>query len=161
MGYHRCFPLLTHGNWTTAFDTLANTMVMLGIVGLFLSLPMAIEPHRLTPLLIHCTMVMFGIVGVFLYLPTAIGPACALRIFPMTSQDTRWSPLVHKHLRGLDQDKQDGVAFHDYQVTHNLITLYRNVQLVSSNRYVLWQYVSNLRFSSVHLPYFSMQLTTY
>ena len=63
------------------------------------------------------TIAVFVVVGVFLYLPTAMGPACALRIYPMTSEDTRWSPLVHKHLRGLDQDKQDGVAFHEYQVT--------------------------------------------
>ena len=56
-------------------------------------------------------------VGVFLYLPTASGAGCPQRVYPMTSPDTQWNPLVHKQLRGLNRQKQDGVVFRDFQVT--------------------------------------------
>ena len=58
------------------------------------------------------------VAGVFLYLPTTKGAACPRRMYSMSRPDSHWTPLVHKYLRGLDlqRDKQDGVAFQDFQV---------------------------------------------
>ena len=58
------------------------------------------------------------VAGVFLYLPTASGAACPRRMYSMSRPDSHWTPLVHKYLRGLgpQREKQDGVAFQDFQV---------------------------------------------
>ncbi|KAI0217501.1 hypothetical protein LSAT2_030719 [Lamellibrachia satsuma] len=57
--------------------------------------------------------------GVFLYLPTASGAGCPQRVYHMTSPDTQWNPLVHKQLRGLNRQKQDGVVFRDFQLSYS------------------------------------------
>ena len=54
--------------------------------------------------------------GVFLYLPSSTAPSCPRRVYPMSGHSAEWKPLVHKYLRGMQRQKQDGVAFHEFQV---------------------------------------------
>ena len=48
--------------------------------------------------------------------PSARETGCSQQIYPMTGPDSHWMPLVHKYLHDFQQEKQDGVAFQDYQV---------------------------------------------
>ncbi|KAI0215917.1 hypothetical protein LSAT2_032052 [Lamellibrachia satsuma] len=70
--------------------------------------------------------------GVFLYVPSASETGCSQQIYRMTGPDSHWMPLVHKYLHDFQQEKQDGVAFQDYQLGYTgeglSVTLRRDVQ---------------------------------
>ena len=45
----------------------------------------------------------------------------------MSSQEADLTPLVHKYLRGMQRQKQDGVTFRDFQVRNYKTQVLRQV----------------------------------